>query len=69
MTLITAARCDCPACRATHWESDGDPAIFSAHEVADAWQEGYDKGMADAVRRLIRGLTDWLATDEMQNVP
>lgn len=65
MSLIAAPHCDCADCRAVHWDKDGDPATFSAHEVADAWQKGYDRGGIDALKRVALHLRDWITADEM----
>lgn len=63
MTTIEAPHCDCSDCRVAHW--DGDAAVtFTAHEVTDAWMDGFDSGVEDTVRSLIATLTDWLEGDD-----
>lgn len=64
MSLIAAPHCDCAACRAAHWESDATPTIFSAHEVADAWQAGYDRGYTTGLRQVATEITRWIRTDD-----
>jgi hypothetical protein len=67
MAPIAPPRCDCPDCRAAHWDVPV-PHTFTAHEVTDAWQDGHDTGEQSVVRRLIDTLTTWLTTDETDPV-
>ncbi len=67
MTAIAAPHCDCPDCRAKHWDDEPTPT-YSSHEVIDAWQAGHQAGVSTTVRRLVRTLEDWLKSDPCEPV-
>lgn len=58
--------CDCMECAVVHLADDlvsEERVTFTAHEVADAWMDGHDRGVETLVRQLIATLTDWLGED------
>ena len=67
-TTIAAPHCDCADCRATHW-AEAPASVFTAHEVADAWSNGYEAGSEYTVRSIVTVLTDWLKSDPYEPIP
>jgi hypothetical protein len=67
MTTIAAPHCDCADCRAAHW-AEAPAATFTAHEVADAWQDGHATGTEHALRSIVTVITEWLKSDPCEPV-
>jgi hypothetical protein len=51
--------CDCADCREARL-ADPDRIYYSAHEMADAWSDGWRMGASKACERMNKTLEQWV---------